>query len=37
MKCVVQRVRSASVSVGAEEIARIGTGLLILGAVEKGD
>jgi D-aminoacyl-tRNA deacylase len=37
MKCVVQRVRSAFVSVGGEEIARIGVGLLILGAVEKGD
>ncbi|MCA1733219.1 MAG: D-tyrosyl-tRNA(Tyr) deacylase [Acidobacteria bacterium] len=37
MKCVVQRVRSASVSVGGEEIARIGAGMLILGAVEKGD
>jgi D-tyrosyl-tRNA(Tyr) deacylase len=37
MKCVIQRVRSASVSVGDEEIARIGAGLLILGAVEKGD
>ena len=37
MKCVVQRVRSASVSVEGVEIARIGLGLLILGAVEKGD
>jgi D-tyrosyl-tRNA(Tyr) deacylase len=37
MKCVVQRVRSASVRVDSEEIARIGTGMLILGAVEKGD
>ena len=37
MKCVVQRVRSASVSVEGEGIARIGVGLLILGAVEKGD
>jgi len=34
---VIQRVRSASVSVGGETIARIGAGLLILGAVEKGD
>ena len=37
MKCVVQRVRAASVSVAGEEIARIGAGVLILGAVEKGD
>ena len=37
MKCVVQRVRSASVSVDGVEIARIGPGMLILGAVEKGD
>ena len=37
MKCVVQRVRSASVSVEGVEIARIGPGMLILGAVEKGD
>ncbi len=37
MKCVVQRVRSASVRVEGEVIARIGAGLLILGAVEKGD
>ena len=34
---MIQRVRSASVSVGGETIARIGAGLLILGAVEKGD
>lgn len=37
MKCVIQRVRSASVSVDGAEIARIGAGLLVLGAVEKGD
>ncbi len=37
MKCVVQRVRSASVSVDGEIVARIGAGMLILGAVEKGD
>ncbi|MGA7617262.1 MAG: D-aminoacyl-tRNA deacylase [Thermoanaerobaculia bacterium] len=37
MRCVVQRVRSASVSVGDEIVARIGVGLLILAAVEKGD
>src|SRR5688572_3399666 len=37
MKCVIQRVRSASVSVGEELVSRIGTGMLILAAVEKGD
>lgn len=37
MKTVVQRVRSASVSVGGERVAEIGVGLLILAAVEKGD
>jgi D-tyrosyl-tRNA(Tyr) deacylase len=37
MKCVIQRVRRASVSVGDELVAEIGTGMLILGAVEKGD
>ena len=37
MKCVIQRVRSASVRVGAELVSEIATGLLILGAVEKGD
>ena len=37
MKCVIQRVRRASVSVGEELVSEIGTGLLILGAVEKGD
>src|SRR5215212_5789589 len=37
MKCVIQRVRRASVTVGAELISEIGHGLLILGAVEKGD
>ena len=37
MKCVIQRVRSASVRVGEEEVARIGIGLLILAAVEKND
>ena len=37
MKCVVQRVRSASVAVEGAIVARIGVGLLILGAVEKGD
>jgi D-tyrosyl-tRNA(Tyr) deacylase len=37
MRCVVQRVRSASVSVGAELVSTIGIGLLILAGVEKGD
>ena len=37
MKCVIQRVRRASVSVGGELASEIGPGLLILGAVEKGD
>lgn len=37
MKCVIQRVRSASVSVDGEIIAKIDRGLLLLGAVEKGD
>jgi D-tyrosyl-tRNA(Tyr) deacylase len=37
MRCVVQRVRSASVSVGGERISEIGVGLLILAGVEKGD
>ena len=37
MKCVIQRVRTASVTVGSELVSAIGPGLLILGAVEKGD
>jgi len=37
MKCVIQRVRRASVSVGDELVSEIGLGLLVLGAVEKGD
>ena len=37
MKCVIQRVRSASVSVGDELVSRIGGGMLVLAAVEKGD
>lgn len=37
MKCVIQRVRSASVSVGDELVSAIGAGMLILAAVEKGD
>jgi len=37
MKCVIQRVRRASVSVGDEIVSEIGSGMLILAAVEKGD
>ena len=34
---MIQRVRRASVTVGDELVSVIGTGLLVLGAVEKGD
>ncbi len=37
MKCVIQRVRRASVSVNGELISEIAAGVLVLGAVEKGD
>lgn len=37
MKCVIQRVRRASVTVGDELVSEIAGGMLILGAVEKGD
>lgn len=37
MRAVVQRVRSASVTVEGERIARIGTGLLVLLGVARGD
>ncbi|MDP3937429.1 MAG: D-aminoacyl-tRNA deacylase [Deltaproteobacteria bacterium] len=37
MRAVVQRVRRASVSVGDDEIAAIGAGLLILVGVARGD
>jgi D-tyrosyl-tRNA(Tyr) deacylase len=37
MKCVIQRVRRASVAVGEQVVSEIGTGLLVLAAVEKGD
>ena len=37
MKCVIQRVRSASVRVADEIVGAIGPGLLILAGVEKGD
>jgi len=37
MKVVIQRVRRASVTVGDELVSEIGTGMLVLAAVEKGD
>ena len=37
MKCVIQRVRRASVAVGGEVVGEIGAGMLILAAVEKDD
>lgn len=37
MRCVIQRVRRASVDTGDERVASIGSGLLILAGVEKGD
>ncbi len=37
MRCVVQRVSSAAVRVGGEEVARIGRGLLVLVGIETGD
>ena len=37
MKCVIQRVRRASVTVGDELVSEIGVGLLVLAAVEKSD
>src|SRR5688500_4425847 len=37
MRCVIQRVRRASVSVGDELVSEIGPGMLVLAAVEKGD
>jgi D-aminoacyl-tRNA deacylase len=37
MRCVIQRVTSASVEVDGETVGRIETGLVILAAVEKGD
>jgi D-aminoacyl-tRNA deacylase len=37
MKCVIQRVRRASVSVDGQIVSEIGPGMLVLGAVEKGD
>jgi D-tyrosyl-tRNA(Tyr) deacylase len=37
VRCVIQRVRRASVTVDDEVVAQIGNGLLVLGAVVKGD
>ena len=37
MRCVIQRVLRASVTVGEEVVSAIGGGMLVLGAVEKGD
>ncbi|HYM62493.1 MAG TPA: D-aminoacyl-tRNA deacylase, partial [Thermoanaerobaculia bacterium] len=37
MKCVIQRVRRASVAVGDEIISEIAVGIVVLAAVEKGD
>jgi D-aminoacyl-tRNA deacylase len=37
MRCVIQRVRRASVSIADELISEIGAGILVLAAVEKGD
>ncbi|MEO6258920.1 MAG: D-aminoacyl-tRNA deacylase [Thermoanaerobaculia bacterium] len=37
MRCVIQRVRRASVRVGQETVSEIGAGLLVLAGIEKGD
>ena len=37
MKAVIQRVRSASVAVGSDEVSRIGPGVLVLLGVGRGD
>jgi D-tyrosyl-tRNA(Tyr) deacylase len=37
MRCVIQRVRRASVSVSEETVGEIGAGILVLAGVEKGD
>jgi D-tyrosyl-tRNA(Tyr) deacylase len=37
MKCVIQRVRKASVAVGEEVVSTIGSGVVVLAGVEKGD
>ena len=37
MRCVIQRVRRASVRVGQEVVSEIEGGLLVLAGIEKGD
>ena len=37
MRCVIQRVRRASVRVGEDVVAEIGIGLLVLAGIEQGD
>ena len=37
MRCVIQRVRRASVRVGEEVVSEIEGGLLVLAGIEKGD
>jgi D-aminoacyl-tRNA deacylase len=37
VRCVIQRVRRASVAVSEEIVSEIGVGMLVLAAVEKGD
>jgi len=37
VRCVIQRVRRASVSVGGEVVSEIGAGLVVLAAVQKDD
>jgi len=37
VRCVIQRVRRASVSVGGEVVSEIGAGLAVLAAVQKDD
>lgn len=37
MKCVIQRVLSASVTVDGDVVSKIGVGLLVLAGVERGD
>jgi D-aminoacyl-tRNA deacylase len=37
MRCVIQRVRKASVSIDGRIVSEIGSGILVLAAVEKGD
>jgi len=37
MRCVIQRVRSASVRAGEELVSAIGPGMLVLAGVERGD